>query len=147
MSEFPKLYGESALPEPSLSELYGQLAQMMRSLERMVLAWDANVMASEGNFARFGQFLAQNEQCHEDMQESPIALTTTATTAVQQDATPTMAQPLGAIQSQEFPYHMGTGQNRRTSPSSGASSTAGRPISSNREAGTASGSDRPDIKY
>ncbi len=71
MSEFTKPYEESALPESSLSELYGQLAQMMRSLERRVLAWDANVVASEENFARFERFLDQKELHHEDLQEFP----------------------------------------------------------------------------
>ncbi len=71
MSEFLELYGESALPEQFLSELYGQLAQMMRSLERRVLAWDANAVTSDENFARFEQFLAKNELHHRDLQESP----------------------------------------------------------------------------
>ncbi len=58
MSQFPKLYRKSALIESSLSELYGQLAQMMRSLERRVLAWDANAPTSDESLARFEQFLS-----------------------------------------------------------------------------------------
>ncbi len=45
MSEIPKFYEESALSEPSLSELYGQLAQIMRSPKRRILAWDADAPA------------------------------------------------------------------------------------------------------
>ncbi len=53
MLEFPELYGESTLPEPSLLELYRQLAQMVRALERRARAWDAEAVASDENFARF----------------------------------------------------------------------------------------------
>ncbi len=58
MSQFPEPYEESALPEPSLSKLYGQLAQKMMSLKMRALAWDANAVSSDKNFARFEQFLS-----------------------------------------------------------------------------------------
>ncbi len=74
MSKISEPYEELALPEPSLLELYGQLAQMLRSLERRVQVWDANAVALEKNFAQFEPFLAQNEPDHGDLQESPSTL-------------------------------------------------------------------------
>ncbi len=72
----------------------------MRSIERRALAWDANAVVSEENFARFAQFLSTQSQ------SSPVAPAPVAPAVLsaqpQKDTQPAvlvyMAQPLGAGQ-------------------------------------------------
>ncbi len=113
MSQLLELYGESALPKPSLSELYWQLAQMMRSLERRIRAWDADAPASEESLARFREFLARNES----YQKSPsgplpalpppvstqLVLSAPVTMEVQQVTFPTTTPLMGVVQPQAVP--------------------------------------------
>ncbi len=63
----------------------------MRLLERRVLAWDANAMILEENFARFKRFLTQGGPSKEMLPAQLLR-------AAQPEAPVCVAQPLGAEQ-------------------------------------------------
>ncbi len=118
----------SAQPEPTMSELFVQMARMMRSFERtqLSLEWSAqaldattDITTSDESIFWLGQFLARSEPCHRGLLGSPPALpplvptqtmpTAPAAMVTQQVAPLITAQLLGAVQLQVIPCQMGAG--------------------------------------